>query len=62
MPETGLLLAAGGLPIVCVLLHLICALDANPLRRKAGAFGACFLQLTAFCLQLTLFINTYPAA
>ncbi|MDR1685734.1 MAG: hypothetical protein LBR82_04715 [Desulfovibrio sp.] len=62
MPETGLLLAAGGLPIVCALLHLTCVLDANPLRRKAGAFGACFLQLAAFCLQLTLLINTYPAA
>ncbi|MDR2669844.1 MAG: hypothetical protein LBC14_07835 [Desulfovibrio sp.] len=62
MPETGILLAASGLPIVCALLHLVCAFDANPLRRKAGAFGACFLQLTAFCLQLTLLINTYPAA
>jgi hypothetical protein len=62
MPETGILLAAGGLPTVCVLLHLACVRDANPLRRKAGAFVACFLQLTAFCIQLTLFINTYPAA
>ncbi|MDR2604676.1 MAG: hypothetical protein LBC55_04905 [Desulfovibrio sp.] len=62
MPEPGILLAAGGLPIICVLLHLACALDANPLRSKAGAFCACFLQLTAFCFQLTLLINTYPAA
>ncbi|MDR2124102.1 MAG: hypothetical protein LBP38_03855 [Desulfovibrio sp.] len=61
-PETVLLLAAGGLPAACMLLHLACVLDANPLRRKTGAFGACFLQLTAFCLQLTLLINTYPAA
>ncbi|MDR1947400.1 MAG: hypothetical protein LBQ51_09595 [Desulfovibrio sp.] len=61
-PEAGILLAACALPILGCLLHLAGVLAANPMRRKAGAFGACLLQLTAFCTQLTLFINTYPAA
>jgi hypothetical protein len=62
IPETGLLLAAGCLPVLCCLLHLAGARDANPMRRKTGACIACLLQAAAFCVQLTLFISTYPAS
>ncbi|MDR1489667.1 MAG: hypothetical protein LBS65_04155 [Desulfovibrio sp.] len=57
-----LVLPAAGLPLLCCILQLFPALAENPMRHKANAFAASILLLTAFCAQLLLLFNSYPAA
>ncbi|MDR0828401.1 MAG: hypothetical protein LBN33_11130 [Desulfovibrio sp.] len=51
-----------GLPLLCCALHLAGAVAENPMRHKAGSVLASLCLLGAFCSQLTLLFNSYPAA
>lgn len=58
--DTGVLLVAFGLPVVCSLLWFIIQKSPRPLRHKAGAFFACFFLVLAICAQLLMMLNTFP--